>query len=89
MKIIDISQFSAEYVGENFKEICGNVLIEVLKKGDKYDPGFLYSDSQKSLLEEPVRIALSDITLDELVKLKDSLTLLINCIEVEPVKDIL
>ncbi len=42
---MDISQYRAEYVGENFKEICGNILIEVLKKGDKYDFGFLYSDS--------------------------------------------
>jgi hypothetical protein len=38
MNYLDLS---AEYIAENFKVISGNILIEVLKKGDKFDLGII------------------------------------------------
>ena len=80
MNYLDLS---AEYIAENFKEISGNILIEVLRKGDKFDLGFLNPESKTSLLEEPTKIAIKDITLEELIKLKESIVSLINRIEKE------
>jgi hypothetical protein len=80
MNYLDLS---AEYIAENFKVISGNILIEVLKKGDKFDLGFLNSESKTSLLEEPTKIAINDITLEELIKLKESIVTLINRVEKE------
>lgn len=76
---MDYSEFTqAEYVAENFKEACGEVLIEIVKrKNDIFDLGFHDKDSKESLFENPQITVISGMTLDELIQLKEAINRLI------------
>ena len=84
---MDINKLRGEYIAENFKVVSGNAMIEVLKRENEiYDLGFHERDSVESLLENPNKIVISDMTLEELVHLKDSIVILINRIEKDSTK---
>lgn len=81
---MDITEFSAEYVAENFKEECGNIMIEICKRENGlFDLGFYDKYLKKTLFEEPINIKLTNSTLEQLIEFKQAITTLIERIEIE------
>lgn len=77
MKMNRIMRTKAEYVGQNFKEPVGSFTVQICKVGtDDYLFGVL-KENGAILFENQQHACLTNLTIDELIELKNSMNKLI------------
>lgn len=70
------------YIGKNFKQAMSNFSIEISQTAEnEFNFGVLKKDSEGTLFENPHYAYLKEMTLEELVELKNGVNILVTEIE--------
>jgi hypothetical protein len=73
---------TAEFIGENFKELTSSYSIQISKtKDNEYNFGIMPKELIGTIFENPGFVYLEKMTLSELVELANGLSLLVKRIE--------
>jgi len=81
-QVEDQMNLSAAYIARNLKEITTNFSVQISQVGDdRFNFGVLQKDEARTLFEASELIYLSEMTLKDIVDLKNALSNLIKIIE--------